>query len=61
MGIPMDRLIELFETDDPDQMADRLMELIREMLESDRNGEGHIAEELMDEITVMVQTLTALI
>lgn len=57
----MDRLIELFETDDPDQMADRLMELIREMLESDRNGEGHIAEELMDEITVMVQTLTDLI
>lgn len=57
----MDKLLELFETDDPDQMADRLMELIRQMLDADRQGDGHIAEELMDEITEMVQELAYLI
>lgn len=57
----MDKLLELFETDDPDQMADRLMELIRQMLDADRQGDGHIVEELMDEITEMVQELTYLI
>ncbi len=38
----MNDLYELFETDDPSQMADRLMQLIREAIED----EGHTEETL---------------
>ncbi|GEM_PF-4759566 len=52
----MNDLYELFETDDPSQMADRLMQLIREAIED----EGH-TEETLEVIKEMVDELTGLV
>ena len=52
----MNDLYELFETDDPSQMADRLMQLIREAIED----EGH-TEETLEVIKEMIDELTGLV
>lgn len=53
----METLIELFETDDPDQISDKLVNLVGEILEADREGDRNYVEELRDEFEEMVRCL----
>tara|TARA_B110000858_G_scaffold39179_1_gene44492 strand:+ start:2005 stop:2178 length:174 start_codon:yes stop_codon:yes gene_type:complete len=53
----MDTLLELFETDDPDQVADILMELLNQILSADRLGDEAYAEDLTEKFEEMVRLL----
>lgn len=53
----MDTLLELFETDDPDQVADILMELLSQILSADRLGDEAYAEDLTEKFEEMVRLL----
>ena len=53
----MSDLFEIFETDDPEQMHDILIDAIGQLIEADRAGDGPIIEELWDKIDEMVTEL----
>jgi hypothetical protein len=48
---------DLFETDDPDQMADEVMSMVREILLSEAYGEREYVAELMEELEEKVRYL----
>jgi len=48
---------DLFETDDPDQMADEVMAMVREILVSEAYGEREYVAELMEELEEKVRYL----
>jgi len=50
----MSNLYDVFETDDPEQMHDILIDAIGQLIEADRAGDGPIIEELWDKIDEMV-------
>lgn len=53
----MSDLYEVFETDDPEQMHDILFDVIGQLIEADRAGDGPIIEELWDKLDDMVTEL----
>ena len=53
----MSDLYDVFETDDPEQMHDILIDAIGQLIEADRAGDGPIIEELWDKIDEMVTEL----
>ena len=53
----METLIEMFETDDPDQIADKLVDLVSDILAADREGDRNYVDELRDEFEEMVRCL----
>ena len=53
----MSNLYEVFETDDPEQMHDILFDVIGQLIEADRAGDGSIIEELWDKLDDMVTEL----
>jgi hypothetical protein len=48
---------DLFETDDPDQMADEVMSMVREVLLSEAYGEREYVAELLEELEEKVRYL----
>ena len=48
---------DLFDTDDPDQMADEVMAMVREILVSEAYGEREYLAELMEELEEKVRYL----
>ncbi len=53
----METLIEMFETDDPDQIADKLVDLVSDILAADREGDRNYVDELREEFEAMVRCL----
>jgi hypothetical protein len=53
----MSNIYDAFETDDPDQMSDILLETIGELIEADRAGDGPIIEELWEKVEEMITSL----
>ena len=53
----MSDLFEIFETDDPEQMHDILFDVIGQLIEADRAGDGPIIEELWDKLDDMINSL----
>jgi hypothetical protein len=53
----MSNIFEIFETDDPDQMSDILLETIGELIEADRAGDSPIIEELWEKVEDMITSL----
>ena len=53
----MSDLYDVFETDDPEQMHDILIDTIGQLIEADRAGDGPIIEELWDKLDDMVTEL----
>ena len=53
----MSDLYDVFETDDPEQMHDILFDVIGQLIEADRAGDGPIIEELWDKLDDMVTEL----
>lgn len=53
----MSNIYDAFETDDPDQMSDILLETIGELIEADRAGDGPIIEELWEKVEEMIASL----
>jgi len=53
----MSDLFEIFETDDPEQMHDILFDVIGQLIEADRAGDGPIIEELWEKVEDMISSL----
>ena len=53
----MSDILDAFETDDPDQMSDILIDTIGQLIEADRVGDGPIIEELWDKLDDMLAQL----
>lgn len=53
----MSNIYDAFETDDPDQMSDILLETIGELIEADRAGDSPIIEELWEKVEEMINSL----
>ena len=53
----MSNILDAFETDDPDQMSDILMETIGQLIEADRAGDSPIIEELWEKVEDMITSL----
>ena len=53
----MSDLYDVFETDDPEQMHDILIDTIGQLIEADRAGDGPIIEELWDKLDDMLAQL----
>ena len=53
----MSDLYDVFETDDPEQMRDILIDAIGQLIEADRAGDGPIIEELWDKLDDMLAQL----
>jgi len=53
----MSDIYDAFETDDPDQMSDILLQTIGELIEADRAGDGPIIEELWEKVEEMIASL----
>jgi hypothetical protein len=53
----MSDILDAFETDDPDQMSDILIDTIGQLIEADRAGDGPIIEELWEKVEDMINSL----
>ena len=53
----MSEILDAFETDDPDQMSDILIDAIGQLIEADRAGDGPIIEELWEKVEDMITSL----
>ena len=53
----MSDILDAFETDDPDQMSDILLDTIEQLIEADRAGDGPIIEELWEKVEDMINSL----
>jgi hypothetical protein len=53
----MSNILDAFETDDPDQMSDILLETIGQLIEADRAGDSPIIEELWEKVEDMITSL----
>lgn len=53
----MSNILDAFETDDPDQMSDILLETIGQLIEADRAGDSPIIEELWEKVEEMITSL----
>ena len=53
----MSDIYDAFETDDPDQMSDILLQTIGELIKADRAGDGPIIEELWEKVEEMIASL----
>ena len=53
----MSDILDAFETDDPDQMSDILLDTIGQLIEADRAGDGPIIEELWEKVEDMISSL----
>ena len=53
----MSDILDAFETDDPDQMSDILIDTIGQLIEADRAGDSPIIEELWEKVEDMVTSL----
>jgi len=53
----MSDILDAFETDDPDQMSDILLDTIGQLIEADRAGDSPIIEELWEKVEDMITSL----
>ena len=53
----MSDILDAFETDDPDQMSDILIDTIGQLIEADRAGDSPIIEELWEKVEGMIASL----
>lgn len=53
----MSNILDAFETDDPDQISDILLETIGQLIEADRAGDSPIIEELWEKVEDMITSL----
>ena len=53
----MSDILDAFETDDPDQMSDILIDAIGQLIEADRAGDSPIIEELWEKVEGMIASL----
>ena len=53
----MNDAYDLFETDDPDQMSDEIMAMVREILQSEAYGEREYVAELLEELEEKIRYL----
>jgi hypothetical protein len=53
----MSDILDAFETDDPDQMSDILLDTIGQLIEADRAGDDPIIEELWEKVEDMISSL----
>ena len=50
-------MIELFEREDPDEIADKLGKMVRDNLAADREGDRNYVDEVRGECDAMVRCL----
>jgi|13_taG_2_1085334.scaffolds.fasta_scaffold206583_2 hypothetical protein len=53
----MNAIYDAFDTDDPDQIADRLVDRVMEILAADRENDHEYTEGLLEEFQQMVRAL----